>query len=44
MANMGNLVTSAQTVMQPAMFPALGCAPLIPPSPEVTNKPPSGFF
>ncbi len=30
--------TSAHTVMHPAILPALGCAPLIPPNPDVTNK------
>ena len=29
---------SAVTEMQPAIFPAFGCAPLIPPSPAVTNS------
>ena len=37
-------LTSAQTVTQPAMFPALGCAPDIPPNPDVTNNPPVGDF
>ena len=36
--------TSAQTVTQPAIFPAFGCAPDIPPNPEVTNNPPFGDF
>ena len=31
-------LTSAQTVTQPAMLPALGWAPLMPPNPEVTKK------
>ena len=36
--------TSAQTVMQPAMFPAFGWAPIIPPKPEVTKRPPFGLL
>jgi hypothetical protein len=36
--------TSAQTVMQPAILPALGWAPLMPPKPEVTNNPPAVVF
>ncbi len=35
--------TSAQTVIQPAMFPAFGCAPLIPPRPAVKNILPAGL-
>jgi hypothetical protein len=38
------LVYLAQTVMQPAILPALGWAPLIPPKPEVTNNPPAVVF
>jgi hypothetical protein len=30
--------TSAQMVITPAMLPALGCAPLMPPRPEVTKR------
>ncbi|MCY1234829.1 hypothetical protein D9M72_474220 [compost metagenome] len=37
-------LTSAQTVTHPAIFPAFGCAPDIPPNPEVTNKLPLGDF
>jgi hypothetical protein len=36
-------LTSAQTVMQPAIFPALGWAPLMPPSPEVRKVLLTGF-
>ena len=37
------LLTSAQIVIQPAIFPAFGCAPLIPPNPAVKNIFPFGF-
>ena len=37
-------LTSAQTVIQPAILPAFGCAPDIPPNPEVTNRFPLGCF
>ena len=32
---------SAVTETTPAIFPAFGCAPLIPPNPEVTNSLPA---
>jgi hypothetical protein len=37
------VILDLQTVMQPAIFPAFGCAPLIPPRPEVKNNPPFGI-
>ena len=37
------MLTSAHIVIHPEIFPAFGCAPLIPPKPEVKNILPKGL-